>query len=345
MDDFQQCVNECGVSDCPAIGSLYTWTNKQEPASTVFSRLDRMLVNDEWLKDNPLAYAHFYSEGVFDHTPCVVQDQNNMEKPRRAFKYYNMWSQALEFKDCVRQVWSQNVPGTSMFKVIKKLKALKWPLKQLNKDNFDDVVNNKTRATMYLDYIQDKLRDDPLNPNLLNQEIEALASVRFLEKACGAFLLQKFKAIWVDMRDDNTKYFHNIIKGRQSRNKVIRIDDIKGKCCDDPKHIQEAFLEFYKNLIGISEPVLNISSSVVKLGKRCASEHHSLLFAPVSKEEIKKVMFSIPSHKAARPDGYSSAFFKDAWDVVGDSVCTAIQDFFQSGKLLKQLNHALITHP
>ncbi|XP_074319911.1 uncharacterized protein LOC141656761 [Silene latifolia] len=312
MDDFQQCVNECGVSDCLAIGSLYTWTNKQEPASRVFNRLDRMLVNDEWLKDNPLAYAHFYSEGVFDHTPCVVQDQNNMEKPRRAFKYYNMWSQALEFKDCVRQVWSHNVPGTPMFKVVKKLKALKWPLKQLNKYNFDDVVNNKTRATMNLDYIRHKLRHDLLNPNLLNQEIEALASVRFLEKACAAFLLQKSKATW-------------------------------GKCCDDPKLILEAFLEFYKNLLGTSEPVLNISSSVVKLGKGCTSEHHYLLLAPVSKEEIKKVMFSIPSHKAAGPDGYSSAFFKDAWDMVGDSVCSAIQDFFQSRKLLKQLNHTLIT--
>ncbi|XP_074266756.1 uncharacterized protein LOC141590039 [Silene latifolia] len=125
MDDFQQCVNECGVTDCSAIGSFFTWTNKQEPASRVFSRLDRLLVNDEWLKDNPLAYAHFYYEGVFDHTPCVVQVQNDLEKPRRAFKYYNMWSQALDFKDCVHQVWNQTIPGTPMFQVVKKLKALK----------------------------------------------------------------------------------------------------------------------------------------------------------------------------------------------------------------------------
>ncbi|XP_074289064.1 uncharacterized protein LOC141614206 [Silene latifolia] len=92
MDDFQQCVSECGLTDCVAIGSLFTWSNKQEPSSRVFSRLDRMLVNAEWLKDNNNAYAHFYTEGVFDHTPCVVQEHSNLTKPRRCFKYYNMWS-------------------------------------------------------------------------------------------------------------------------------------------------------------------------------------------------------------------------------------------------------------
>ncbi|XP_074298207.1 uncharacterized protein LOC141629031 [Silene latifolia] len=62
MDDFQQCLTECCVTDCPAVGSLYTWTNQQEPASRVFSILDRMLVNDEWLKDNGSVYDHFYTE-------------------------------------------------------------------------------------------------------------------------------------------------------------------------------------------------------------------------------------------------------------------------------------------
>ncbi|XP_074303782.1 uncharacterized protein LOC141638274 [Silene latifolia] len=105
MDDFQPCVAECGVTDCSAIGSLYTWSNKQDPSSRVFSRLDRVLVNDAWLRVNGTIYAHFYTEGVFDHTPYVVQEQSNGEKPRRCFKYYNMWSKAEDFMECVQQVW------------------------------------------------------------------------------------------------------------------------------------------------------------------------------------------------------------------------------------------------
>ncbi|XP_074292743.1 uncharacterized protein LOC141619622 [Silene latifolia] len=146
MDDFQRCVSDFGVTDCPAIGSYYTWANKQEPSSRVFSRLDRMLVNSSWLQDNASAYAHFYTEGTFDHTPCVVQTLGDFDKPIRSFKYYNMWSKAAEVKTCVSLTWAKYWDGSHMFNLVKKLKSLKWPLKQLNKDNFDDIVNTTAKA-------------------------------------------------------------------------------------------------------------------------------------------------------------------------------------------------------
>jgi hypothetical protein len=34
--------------------------------------------------------------------------------------------------------------------------------------------------------------------------------------------------------------------------------------------------------------------------------------------------------KAPGPDGYTSAFFKKAWNIVGDDFCSAVQDFFAS---------------
>ncbi|XP_074298393.1 uncharacterized protein LOC141629264 [Silene latifolia] len=45
MDDFRACVDACGLTDSHALGSLYTCSNKQEPMSRVFGRLDRVLVN------------------------------------------------------------------------------------------------------------------------------------------------------------------------------------------------------------------------------------------------------------------------------------------------------------
>jgi hypothetical protein len=57
---------------------------------------------------------------------------------------------------------------------------------------------------------------------------------------------------------------------------------------------------------------------------------HSLLLAPVSNDSIKEALFSISNDKAPSPDGYSSYFFKTAWDVVGNDFCAAIHDFFLS---------------
>nr|GEX40572.1 hypothetical protein [Tanacetum cinerariifolium] len=58
--------------------------------------------------------------------------------------------------------------------------------------------------------------------------------------------------------------------------------------------------------------------------------------------EIKDVMFSMGNDKSPGPDGYSTAFFKEAWDIVGSDVCNAAKEFFINGKLLKELNHTII---
>ncbi|GKA16105.1 hypothetical protein Tco_0695852 [Tanacetum coccineum] len=46
--------------------------------------------------------------------------------------------------------------------------------------------------------------------------------------------------------------------------------------------------------------------------------------------------------KSPGPDGYTAAFFKDAWEIVGSDVVNAVKEFFVNGKLLKELNHTVI---
>ncbi|GJR26264.1 RNA-directed DNA polymerase, eukaryota, reverse transcriptase zinc-binding domain protein [Tanacetum coccineum] len=46
-------------------------------------------------------------------------------------------------------------------------------------------------------------------------------------------------------------------------------------------------------------------------------------------------MFSIGDERAPGPDGFSSAFFKKGWDIVGLDVCHAIRDFFINGIVIE----------
>nr|GEX15550.1 RNA-directed DNA polymerase, eukaryota, reverse transcriptase zinc-binding domain protein [Tanacetum cinerariifolium] len=78
----------------------------------------------------------------------------------------------------------------------------------------------------------------------------------------------------------------------------------------------------------------------------------------VTREEIKDAMYSIDDNKAPGPNGYNAKFFKKAWNIVGNDVCRAVEEFFLSvgndvcraveefflsGKLLGELNATLIT--
>ncbi|KAL0300239.1 UNVERIFIED_CONTAM: Retrovirus-related Pol polyprotein from type-2 retrotransposable element R2DM [Sesamum angustifolium] len=64
--------------------------------------------------------------------------------------------------------------------------------------------------------------------------------------------------------------------------------------------------------------------------------------APVTWSEIKDALFNIAEDSAPGPDGYTSAFFKASWSVVGHDISNAIGEFFRTGKLLKQVNATIL---
>ncbi|XP_074300904.1 uncharacterized protein LOC141632241 [Silene latifolia] len=268
----------------------------------------------------PEYYAHFHTEGYFDHTPCLVQKTSDIGLRKGSFKYFNMWSDSELFIPCVTQIWGTCIQGTPMFQFVKKLKLLKNPLKKLNRDLYADVENNTMRAWKHLEHIQIQLRSDPANVNLIGMEIHASKEYLELQKACDSFLMQKSKATWICGGDSNSKLFHSYMKQRQAKNKVLRIADENGTWLNDPDSIQEAFLSFYQNLLGESKVVQAVNT-----------------------QEIREAVFHIPGHKAPGPDGFTSAFYKDAWQVIGEEVCTVVKDFFLHGRLLKQVNHTLVS--
>ncbi|XP_062080448.1 uncharacterized protein LOC133785213 [Humulus lupulus] len=87
----------------------------------------------------------------------------------------------------------------------------------------------------------------------------------------------------------------------------------------------------------------SVLATVIKQGPKITTAHTSLLTAEFSKDEVKIVMFEIPGNKSPGPDGFSSYFFQDNWEVVGDKVCEAILSFLHSWKLLKEVNSTTLT--
>lgn len=70
--DFQRCVKFCALMDMRWYDVQYTWCNQQRVDRLVYSKLDRVLVNDDWTRIFPEATTRFQTEIFSDHASALV---------------------------------------------------------------------------------------------------------------------------------------------------------------------------------------------------------------------------------------------------------------------------------
>ncbi|KAL0455709.1 UNVERIFIED_CONTAM: LINE-1 reverse transcriptase [Sesamum latifolium] len=104
------------------------------------------------------------------------------------------------------------------------------------------------------------------------------------------------------------------------------------------------FVAYFQSLLGGDRQRRSIDLSFLQQSLQYSLSHEEaeMLSTSVSRTEIKETMFEIVEDSAPGPDGYTSAFFKAAWPIVGNDIVNAIDDFFKTGKLLKQVNATVL---
>ena len=139
MKEFGQCVTSAELTDLPCIGNSFTWSNKQGD-TLVSKKLDRIMVNDEWLSAFPNALGVFGDPGISDHSPCCIFLDTSAQKPKKPFKFFSMLNQNPEFIALMKECW-QSLPfaGSKMLLVSKKLKALKSVIRSFSRDNYSQL--------------------------------------------------------------------------------------------------------------------------------------------------------------------------------------------------------------
>ncbi|XP_010685067.1 uncharacterized protein LOC104899550 [Beta vulgaris subsp. vulgaris] len=336
VEGFRNCMRGSGLNEHKTTGAKFTWSNKQEGGDRVYSRIDRVIANDEWDEVFRNAIVKFLPECIFDHSPCVISfEKDECHKPK-AFRFFNMWTHAEEFMDKIQEVWREGIDGVLMFVIVKKLKGV---LKELNRVRFSNIEVAADEAKEQMLTLQEALHNDPTNER--NQQLENEARIRYFDlyRAKSSFLKQKAKQDWLNKGDMNTKYFHACIKKRRLQNHIYRIKDKQGNMREDRKGIEEAFIEYYKELLGSTHEMKgHVSQIIIQEGKVLSRDQQIELCAEFTDADIKAALWEIEDNKAPGPDGYNSYFYKKAWPCVGQDICAAVKEFFHSGKLLKQIN-------
>nr|XP_016433942.1 PREDICTED: uncharacterized protein LOC107760411 [Nicotiana tabacum] len=294
--NFANCIEEGGLIELPYQGSRYTLSDKYE--HRILSKIDWTFINGAWLDVLPSSKTIFLLEGISDHCPTKVIMAEDRSNHVKSFIYCNNLNQHPHFTRLIEEGWLVQVKGYKMFQIVKKLKLLKMKLKKLNKDHSSNIVAEAKEDRKSLHQARVLLHTRPLDIELQAIEKEKYLKFKTSSYLAEVYLQQKSKATWLQLGDDNTSYFHSIIKHGKLKQAIIHIKNDQGGLNTNQDSIAREFTE----------------------------------------EEVKETMFSIGKNKSPVPDEYGSGLYKATWSIVGKDVIEVVLEFFHNGKMIRQIN-------
>ncbi|GJY35773.1 RNA-directed DNA polymerase, eukaryota, reverse transcriptase zinc-binding domain protein [Tanacetum coccineum] len=150
---------------------------------------------------------------------------------------------------------------------------------------------------------------DPLRPSshILFLNVQRIEEANLVKEFCEA-------------ESDEEKFLH-----QQAKIKWL---------CDGDKNSSY----FHRVLKGRNNKILDSCDTLFK--EKLSSTDASKM---ITDSEIKRALFEIKDSKAPGPNGFTAAFFKQAWSIIGVDTCATVKEFFDYGKMLGELNATLVS--
>nr|XP_016504001.1 PREDICTED: uncharacterized protein LOC107822026 [Nicotiana tabacum] len=102
--DFLRMIEDYGFVDLGFYDPRYTWSNGRGQGSIVWKRLDRRLVNDNWLISYPTTSITNISSVESDHNPLLLEINVRQDTSKRYFMFLNYWVENENFLPLVQEL-------------------------------------------------------------------------------------------------------------------------------------------------------------------------------------------------------------------------------------------------
>lgn len=121
---------------------------------------------------------------------------------------------------------------------------------------------------------------------------------------------------WFKDGDKNTRFFHNYVKGRRKKLKLIEIQTGQGDVINNSENIWTEAVMYFEDQF--KEEICQEGDEMLEvIPKLISAEQNVELSRPSSIEEVKEVVFELNGDSASGPDGFLGEFFQSCWDSRG----------------------------
>ncbi|GJR97182.1 RNA-directed DNA polymerase, eukaryota [Tanacetum coccineum] len=304
------------------------------------SRLDRFLVTEGFFSLFPSISALCLDRHLSDHRPILLREVNTDFGPT-PFRFYHSWFSFDGFDKMVEDAWLSfsHSDSNRLVRFKKKLQALKSIIRQWVKDKRLKLYNVKSSLKKELSIIDKDLDYGNVSDSVLLRRTELMSKLFDINQLENRDSIQKSKIQWAIEGDENSKFFHGIVNKKRSI-MSIRGVFVDGSWCSDPSSVKDAFKRHFE--ARFKQPHGERLTLNFNFDKRLCTDQVEDLDRPVSRDEIRKAVWSCGENKSPGPDGFTFEFFRKYWLIVGADFAAAVEQFFDKGILPDGCNSSFI---
>ncbi|XP_015167334.1 uncharacterized protein [Solanum tuberosum] len=221
--------------------------------------------------------------------------------------YSHLMQQQEAEKEDMEKEWRIHVKGHPMWIMQQKLKNLSKKLSVWSKDAIGDIFQKVEEWEEIVQRLEDiDVMDNTEESTVyLNKGQAEYVSWMSMQEA---LLKQKAQIRWFEEEDNNTRYFHNVIKDTRRRLQIHRIQNHNGNWILYSDKIGKAAVKHFSKLFHLPEPT--VDDNVVSCIPECIIDEDNLMLSTMPNEgEIKTAIFYMSPTSSAGPDGFNGMFY------------------------------------
>ncbi|MCH94158.1 LINE-1 reverse transcriptase like, partial [Trifolium medium] len=225
MAEFDRFLEDLELVDLPLIGRRFTWFH---PNGIAMSRLDRVLLSNEWLFKwgNPI--VRVLPREVSDHCPLVVR-YGNLDWGPKPFRFNNFWLQNKSFKELVVRTWEgQTFSGWMGFVLKDRLKGLKVCIKEWSAGVLGKPEEKKRQLVDKILELDIRSESSGISCEEVVMRKQLFDELWRLLKNIDASIFQRSRSKWLKEGDGNSRYFHSCINARKRGNAISVLRTAEG---------------------------------------------------------------------------------------------------------------------
>ncbi|GKC33178.1 putative RNA-directed DNA polymerase, eukaryota, reverse transcriptase zinc-binding domain protein, partial [Tanacetum coccineum] len=249
-----------------------------------------------------------------DHRPVLLKDLEVDYGPT-PFRFFHSWLDMEGFRDLVTDTWNNDgineVNGLVSFK--KKIQNLKCVIREWVTSKRSESNKSKKEHQMRLFSINVKIDQGRALQEDFCQRRDSIKILGDIDRLVTKDIAQKAKVKWAIEGDENTSFYHNMLK-KKRRQLAIKGIFKNGNWIEDPHDVKaEFFMHFssrFQHSKGIPPSLDGDMPNHISSGQSDYPEN------PFTRDEIKRAVWDCGGDRAPGPDGFTFKFITTFWDVI-----------------------------